>query len=51
MTDVVTLGERKDTAKCDPCMLLSAIQKKMQLSGEEGGENVKIYYLNGENAS
>ena len=32
-------------------MLLSAIPKKMQLSGKERGDIVKIYYLNGQNAS
>ena len=50
MTDVVTLGERKGTGKCDPRMLLSASPKKMPLLGKERGEIAKIYYLNGQNA-
>ena len=41
MTDVVTLGERKTSAKCKQCMLLSAIQKKMPLSGKVCGGNCK----------
>ena len=51
MTDVVTIGERKDTTKCEPHMLLSAIPKKMQLSGKKCGEIIKIYYLNGQNVA
>ena len=51
MTDVVTLGERKDTAKCEPHMLLFAIPKKMPLSAKEREEIVKIYYLNGQNVA
>ena len=50
MTDVVTIGERKGTAKLEPRMLLSAISKKMSLSGNERGEIIKIYSLNGQNA-
>ena len=51
MTDVVTLDERKGTAKREPCMLLSVIPKEMPLSGKELGEIVKIYYMNGQNAT
>ena len=51
MTDVVTLGERKGTAKCEPRMLLSVIPKKMTLSGKECGEIIKICYLNEQNAA
>ena len=42
MTDVVSLGERKGTAKCEP---------RMPLSGKEREEIVKIYCLNGQNAA
>ena len=51
MTDVVTLGERKGTAKCEQRMLLSAFPKKMSLSGKECGKIVKIYYMNGQKAA
>ena len=51
MTDIVTQGERKGIAKCEPRVLLSAIPKKMPLSGKECKEIVKIYYLNGQNAT
>ena len=43
MTEVVTLGERKGTVKCVPHMLLSAIPKKMPLSGKERGKIIKTY--------
>ena len=51
MTDIVTPGERKVTAKFKPRMLLSAIPKKIPFSGKERGEIAKIYYLNGQNAA
>ena len=51
MTRVVGQDERKSTAQCEPRVLLSAILKKMPLSGKECGEIVKIYYLNGQNAA
>ena len=51
MTNVITLGERKGTAKCEPRMLFSAFPKKMPLSGKEREEIVKIYYLNGQNVA
>ena len=51
MTDVFTVGERKATAKCNQRILLSAIPKKMSLSGRERGEIVKIYCMNGQNAA
>ena len=51
MIDVVTLGERKGTVKCELRMLFSAIPKKMPLSGKEHGEIVKIHYLNEQNAT
>ena len=40
MTDIFTLDERKGTVKCEPHMLLSAILKKMLLSGKECGDIV-----------
>ena len=51
MIEVVTLGERKVTAKCEPRMLLPDISKMMPLSEKERGEIMKIYYLNGQNAA
>ena len=51
MTDVVTLDERKSMEKCELRMLLSAIPKKMTLSGKERWKIVKIYYLNGQNTA
>ena len=51
MIDVVMLGERKGTVKCEPLMLLSAIPKKSRLLGKEHGEIVRTYYLNGQNVA
>ena len=51
MTDVVKLGEKKGTAKFEPRIMLSAIPKNMPFSGKELGGILKIYYLNGQNAS
>ena len=51
MANVLTLDKRKGTAKDEPCMLLSAFSKKMPLSVKERGEIVKVYYLNGQNAT
>ena len=51
MTDVVTLGKRKGTTKCEPRTLLTVIPKNIPFSEKECGEIVKIYYLNGQNAA
>ena len=51
MTDIVMLGERKGITKCELRMLISAILKKMPLSGKECKEIEKIYYLYGQNAA